>query len=25
MEYYRTLGISLEEIIAMLKKDYDKD
>ena len=25
MEYYKTLGISLEEIIAMLKKDYDKD
>ena len=24
MEYYKTLGLSLEEIIAMLKKDYDK-
>ena len=24
MEYYKTLGISLEEIIAMLKKNYDK-
>jgi GntR family transcriptional regulator len=25
MEYYKTLGISLEEIIAMLEKDYYKD
>jgi len=25
MEYYKTLGISLEEIIVMIKKDYDKD
>jgi len=25
MEYYKTLGISLEEIIAMLTKDYGKD
>lgn len=25
VEYYKTLGISLEEIIAMLKKNYDKD
>jgi GntR family transcriptional regulator len=25
MEYYKTLGISLEEFISMLKKDYDKD
>lgn len=24
MEYYRTLGISLEEIIAILKKNYDE-
>lgn len=24
MEYYKTLGLSLEEIIAMLKKNYDK-
>jgi len=24
MEYYKTLGISLEEIIAMVKKNYDK-
>lgn len=24
MEYYKTLGLSLDEIIAMLKKDYDK-
>jgi GntR family transcriptional regulator len=23
MEYYKTLGLSLDEIIAMLKKDYD--
>lgn len=25
MEYYKTLGLSLEEIIAMLKNEYDKD
>lgn len=25
MEYYKTLGLSLEEIIAMLKNNYDKD
>lgn len=25
MEYYKNLGISLEEIIAMLKKTYDED
>ena len=25
MEYYKTLGISLEEIIAMLRKDYDQE
>lgn len=25
MEYYKSLGISLEEIIAMIKKGYDKD
>ncbi len=25
MEYYKTLGISLEEIIAMLRKEYDQD
>ncbi len=25
MEYYKTLGISLEEIIAMLRKDYEKN
>ncbi len=24
MEYYKTLGLSLDEIIAMLKKDYEK-
>ncbi len=24
MEYYKTLGLSLEEIIAMVKKDYEK-
>ena len=24
MEYYKTLGLSLEEIIAMLKNNYDK-
>ncbi|PKN97896.1 MAG: GntR family transcriptional regulator [Chloroflexi bacterium HGW-Chloroflexi-4] len=23
MDYYKTLGLSLDEIIAMLKKDYD--
>ena len=25
MEYYKTLGLSLDEIITMLKKDYDKE
>lgn len=25
IEYYRTLGISLDEIIALLKKNYDKE
>lgn len=25
IEYYKTLGISLEEIIAMLKKEYDQE
>jgi GntR family transcriptional regulator len=24
MEYYKTLGLSLDEIIALLKKDYEK-
>ena len=24
MEYYKTLGLSLEEILAMVKKDYEK-
>jgi GntR family transcriptional regulator len=24
MEYYKTLGLSLDEIVAMIKKDYDK-
>jgi GntR family transcriptional regulator len=25
MEYYKTLGLSLEEIVAMIKQDYEKE